>query len=117
MTKTMKASECKAKFLAVIDEVAATGESVVVTKNGKPVGRIVPHVARPATPYGALEGSVVFHDALAGPTYEDHDDRTAEKWERIHAEAAAGHQRAAVAGHPSRQSRSKSSRTVRRRVS
>ena len=37
MTKTMKASECKAKFLGVLDEVAANHEPVIVTKNGRPV--------------------------------------------------------------------------------
>lgn len=43
MTKVMKASEFKAKCLAVMDEVAATGEGVVVTKNGKPVVELIPH--------------------------------------------------------------------------
>ncbi|MHB1207965.1 MAG: type II toxin-antitoxin system Phd/YefM family antitoxin [Rhodospirillaceae bacterium] len=43
MTKIMKASEFKAKCLAVMDEVAATGEGVVVTKNGKPVVELVPY--------------------------------------------------------------------------
>jgi len=42
MTKTMKASECKAKFLGVLDEVEATRQRVIVTKNGKPVAEIVP---------------------------------------------------------------------------
>ena len=45
MTKTMNALECKEKFLSVVDEVAATGEAVVVTRNGRPVGRIQPYVA------------------------------------------------------------------------
>lgn len=42
MTKIMKASEFKAKCLAVMDEVAKTGETVVITKNGKPVAEVVP---------------------------------------------------------------------------
>ena len=45
MTKTMNALECKEKFLFVVDEVAATGEEVVVTRNGRPIGRIQPYVA------------------------------------------------------------------------
>ena len=49
MTKTMNALECKEKFLSVVDEVAATGESVVVIRNGRPVGRIQPYVADPKT--------------------------------------------------------------------
>ena len=40
--RTMKASEFKAKCLAVMDEVAATGEPVTITKNGKPVAQLVP---------------------------------------------------------------------------
>ena len=43
MMKVLEASEFKAKCLAIMDEVAATGEGVVVTKNGKPVVELVPH--------------------------------------------------------------------------
>jgi prevent-host-death family protein len=39
--RTMAAGEFKAKCLAVMDEVAATGEPVLVTKRGKPVARVV----------------------------------------------------------------------------
>ncbi len=50
MTKTMNALECKEKFLFIVDEVAATGESVVVTRNGRPVGLIQPYVAASKDP-------------------------------------------------------------------
>ncbi len=40
--KTIKASEFKATCLQLMDEVAKTGESVVITKNGKPVSLLVP---------------------------------------------------------------------------
>jgi len=43
MTKTMKASDFEANCLAVMEEVAATGETVVVTKDGKPLAELVPH--------------------------------------------------------------------------
>lgn len=58
MTKTMKASECKAKFLGVLDDVASTHERVIVTKNGKPVAEIVPFVQKPKTLFGAMKGSI-----------------------------------------------------------
>jgi prevent-host-death family protein len=58
MTKTMKASECKAKFLGVLDEVAAKHERVIVTKNGRPIAEIVPFVEKPKSLYGAMKGSV-----------------------------------------------------------
>ena len=39
--RTMAAGEFKAKCLAVMNEVAATGEPVLVTKRGKPVARVL----------------------------------------------------------------------------
>jgi prevent-host-death family protein len=71
MTKTMKASECKAKFLGVLDEVAATHERVIVTKNGKPIAEIVPFVEKPKSIIGALKGSVTIMGDLDEPTGED----------------------------------------------
>ena len=46
-TRIMKASEFKAKCLKLMDEVADTGEEIVITKNGKPVSRLVPYRERP----------------------------------------------------------------------
>ena len=37
MLRIIKASEFKAKCLALIDEVAGTGDPIVITKNGKPL--------------------------------------------------------------------------------
>lgn len=44
--KTMGSSEFKAKCLAVLDEVARTGEPVTILKRGKPVAQLVPPVPR-----------------------------------------------------------------------
>ncbi len=41
--RTIQASEFKAKCLALMDEVARTGEHIVITKNGKPVAELQPH--------------------------------------------------------------------------
>jgi prevent-host-death family protein len=38
----INAAEFKARCLKLIDEVAATHQSLVITKRGKPVARIVP---------------------------------------------------------------------------
>ena len=40
--RTMKASEFKARCLKIMDEVAASGESVVITKNGKEIAKLGP---------------------------------------------------------------------------
>jgi prevent-host-death family protein len=58
MTRQIKASEFKAKCLALIDEVAATGEAVVVTKNGKPMAELVPHRTAQKSPLGIWKGKV-----------------------------------------------------------
>ncbi|MGA2744842.1 MAG: type II toxin-antitoxin system Phd/YefM family antitoxin [Candidatus Sulfotelmatobacter sp.] len=41
-TKTIPAGTFKARCLAIMDEVAAKRESVVITKRGKPVAKLVP---------------------------------------------------------------------------
>lgn len=55
MTTTLPAGEFKAKCLAILDEVAATGREVVVTKRGTPVARVVPLADSPRP---TLVGSV-----------------------------------------------------------
>lgn len=40
--KQMRASTFKARCLAVMDDIQATGEPVVVTKRGKPVVKVIP---------------------------------------------------------------------------
>jgi prevent-host-death family protein len=40
---TIQASEFKAKCLALMDEVARTGRSITVTKNGRPIAQLCPH--------------------------------------------------------------------------
>lgn len=41
--QTMKASEFKAKCLKLMDDVQNTGEEIVITKNGRPVSKLVPY--------------------------------------------------------------------------
>jgi prevent-host-death family protein len=64
----MKASDFKAKCLAVMDEVARTGETVVVTKNGKPVAEVVPaKVAERPSPFGVWKGLVEVKGDIVAP--------------------------------------------------
>jgi prevent-host-death family protein len=58
MARTMSAGEFKAKCLQVMEQVAATGEPVVVTKRGKPVAQLGPVSRRPKTLRGFLKGQV-----------------------------------------------------------
>jgi len=40
---TIQASKFKAQCLALMDRVARTGETILVTKNGRPVAELRPH--------------------------------------------------------------------------
>jgi prevent-host-death family protein len=55
---TLLVSDFKARCLAVLDQVHTSGETVLVTRRGKPLVRVVPATGRPAGPrkLGALAG-------------------------------------------------------------
>jgi prevent-host-death family protein len=53
--RTIPAGRFKAQCLALLDEVAEGGETIVVTKRGKPVARIMP-----LEPPPSLIGSITF---------------------------------------------------------
>jgi prevent-host-death family protein len=64
--QTIKASEFKAKCLALMDQVALTGERIVITKNGKPVAELIPHqAARPASPFGMHKDIKILGDIMS----------------------------------------------------
>jgi prevent-host-death family protein len=77
--KTMNASEFKAKCLAILDEVAETGEALTILKHGKPVAQLVPPTARSSGfPQEALVGSIehvgdVISPAVDASTWEAED--------------------------------------------
>ena len=50
--RTIKASEFKAKCLKLMDEVAESGEEIVITKNGRPVSRLAPYREKPKSWFG-----------------------------------------------------------------
>ena len=59
--KKIKASEFKSKCLALMDEVAETNESIVITKNGRPVSRLVAYLEKPETLFGLHRKELVIH--------------------------------------------------------
>lgn len=65
--RSMKASEFKAKCLEVMDDVARTGDSVVVTKRGKPVAKLCP-IAPPLSPlWGCMKGRIEILGDIISP--------------------------------------------------
>lgn len=57
--QVIQASEFKAKCLALMDEVARTGEGILITKNGKPVAELRPPAGqRASSPFGLHKGAI-----------------------------------------------------------
>ncbi len=73
---TINASEFKAKCLAILDEVAATGEEVMILKRGRPVAQLVPPMTTTFRhPQDELLGSVEIKGDVIEPVLP------AETWE------------------------------------
>ena len=69
--RTIPATRFKAECLQLLDEVAESGETIVVTKRGKPIARLLP-----LEPPESLEGSVTFlvdDEEFIAPLYPDWD--------------------------------------------
>jgi prevent-host-death family protein len=85
--RSMPAGEFKAKCLALMDEIEATGEPIIVTKRGRPVVRVAP--AEPASDadkrplFGAMRGKAVIIGDIVSSIYTD------EEWEEIAQESEA----------------------------
>ena len=76
--RTIKASEFKAKCLKIMDEVAETGQDIIITKNGRPVSRLIPYRKPPSTFFGADKGKIKILGDIVSPMpaewFEDPDD-------------------------------------------
>jgi prevent-host-death family protein len=58
LMRSIKASEFKAKCLKVMDEVAESGEPVVITKYGKPVAQLGPVGGERKSIWGLHKGQI-----------------------------------------------------------
>lgn len=65
--RSVPAGQFKARCLALLDDVAATGRPIVVTKRGKPVAKVVPVEGNEPAP---LLGSVVREGDIVSPIDE-----------------------------------------------
>ncbi len=61
--RTISASQFKAQCLAMLDEVAATGEEITVTKRGRAVARVLA-VSEPKSLRGSVSFSVSDDDLI-----------------------------------------------------
>jgi prevent-host-death family protein len=66
--RSIRATEFKAKCLAILDEVEQSGEPVLILKRGRPVARLIPPPAGPeGYPQYALFGTVEILGDLIEP--------------------------------------------------
>ncbi len=65
--RTMTASEFKAKCLALMDEIAESGEEIIITKRGKPVAKLAPYEDKPASWFGRDRDGIVIRGDIIEP--------------------------------------------------
>ncbi len=76
--KPINASDFKTRCLAILEHVAATGESVIILKSGRPIAELCPAV-RSTAPYPQYElrGTVVEVGDIVEPAVSaDHWEST-----------------------------------------
>ena len=71
--KTMPAGEFKANCLAVMDEVKAKRESVLITKHGQPVAKLVPVITDQDEIFGFFSGKGSIVGEVVAPALSSDD--------------------------------------------
>ena len=66
-TRSIKASEFKAQCLKLMDEVAETGQEIVITKNGRPVSRLAPYRSAHKPLFGRYKDVIKIHGDIDTP--------------------------------------------------
>ncbi|MYB39955.1 type II toxin-antitoxin system prevent-host-death family antitoxin [Candidatus Saccharibacteria bacterium] len=81
--KTVKASEFKAKCLKLMDQVASSGQELIITKNQKPVAKLTPYRQRPKTLFGIDKGKIEITGDIVGPVEVDWKARAERGWDDL----------------------------------
>ena len=74
MERRINAAAFKARCLALIDEVAESGEPITVTKRGKAKVQIIAVREKPKTLIGATKGTFTILGDIVGPIDDDYDE-------------------------------------------
>ena len=74
MDRRINAAAFKARCLALIDEVAESGQPITVTKRGKAKVQIVAVREKPKTLWGATKGTFKILGDIVGPIDDDYDE-------------------------------------------
>jgi prevent-host-death family protein len=74
MERKINAAAFKARCLALIDEVAESGQPITVTKRGKAKVQIVAVREKPKTLWGATKGTFKIVGDIVGPIDDEYDE-------------------------------------------
>ena len=74
MDRKINAAAFKARCLALIDEVAESGQPIIVTKRGKAKVQIIAVREKPKTLLGATKGTFKIIGDIVGPLDEEYDE-------------------------------------------
>ena len=79
-TRTIKASEFKAKCLKLMDEVADRGYEIVITKNGRLISRLVPYREKPKSLFGIDRGRIEILGDIIEPVDVEWEANSGRTW-------------------------------------
>ncbi len=82
--RTIKASEFKAKCLKLMDEIADSGAEIVITKNGRPISRLVPYRRKPKSLFGIDRGRLEILGDLDEPLHVAWEATSGRIWSEDH---------------------------------
>ena len=73
--RRLNASDFKARCLALLDEVAASGDALTILKHGKPVAEVrpIPSAVPVVFPPPELRGTVRILGDIVAPVVDDND--------------------------------------------
>jgi prevent-host-death family protein len=81
--RTIKASEFKARCLKLMDEVAESGEEIVITKHGRPVSKLAPYRKKPKTLFGIDRERMEILGDVGEPIGVEWDAETGKNWDDL----------------------------------
>lgn len=71
--KSIPAGVFKAKCLAIMDEVHAKSQAVIITKRGKPVAKLVPISDEPDDLFGFMKGKMEIVGDIVSPVFSEEE--------------------------------------------
>ena len=77
---TIKASEFKAKCLKLMDHVADSGHQIIITKNGRPISRLVPYREKPKSLFGIDRGRIEILGDVVEPVETEWEADSGKIW-------------------------------------